>query len=78
MEKKKESGLDPEMEELRRDIPEDVKRILDADGIETMEDLFLSIIKRGYDPVKLVNKAGNNQTMSTRRLWRRMGICKPS
>lgn len=62
MAKKKKSGLDPEMEELRRNMPEDVKRKLDAEGIETMEDLFLLIIRKGYDPVKLVEKAGKNDS----------------
>lgn len=60
---KTNSGLDPEMEELRKNLPEDVKKVLDVDDIETVEDLFLSIISKGYDPVKIVENAGKNDSL---------------
>ena len=50
---KKKSGFDPEIEALRQNMPEDARKNFDAEGIKTVEDLMFSMIRKGYDPMKL-------------------------
>lgn len=56
MAKKKKSGVDPDMEKLRQNMPENIRKKLDEEGIETMDDLFLWFLNMGCDPMKLVEK----------------------
>ena len=46
--------VDPDFEDLRRHMSDDVKRILDAEGIRSMEDLFMALLEKGIDPMKLM------------------------
>ena len=46
--------VDPDFEDLRSQMSDDVKRILDAEGIRSMEDLFMALLEKGIDPMKLM------------------------
>ena len=60
----KKKNVDQDFENLRRQMPEDVKRSMDAEGIRSMEDLFLSFVKKGIDPMKLMTPRINGICVS--------------
>ena len=50
---KKKKNTDPVFERLKQEMPEDLKKILEEEDINSMEDMFLYFVAMGYDPVKI-------------------------
>ena len=50
---KKKKNTDPVFERLKQEMPGDLKKKLEEEGINSMEDMFLYFVAMGYDPVKI-------------------------
>lgn len=59
---KKRNNVDAEFEELKQNMPKGVKRTFEKEGINSMESLFLAMIEKGIDPMKMMvpPKEGEN------------------
>jgi hypothetical protein len=55
----RKKNVDPDFERLKKQMPEDVKRLIDAEGIRSMEDLFMALVEKGFDPMKMMTPPEN-------------------
>ena len=58
---KKKKNTDPIFERLKQEMPEDLKKKLEEEGINSMEDMFLYFVAMGYDPVKITTPPEDGQ-----------------
>lgn len=51
---KKKKNTDHVFERLKQDMPENLKKEVEEEGINSMEDLFMYLVAMGYDPMKII------------------------